>query len=53
MGRKDGEPEIADPHEEMKRLDVEVEWADEHLQAEKLERLNRKLQRLRIQNRPR
>ena len=53
LGGKDGEPAIADPHEAMRRLDIEVEWADEHLQAEKLERLNRRLQRLRIRNRPR
>jgi len=37
----------------MKELDVDVEWADEHLQSEKLERLNRRLRKLRIMNRPR
>ena len=51
LGKKSGEPALVDPHEEMRKLDVDVEWADEHLQAEKLERLNRRLQRLRIMNR--
>ena len=53
LGKKGGEPDIEDPHEELGKLDVDVEWADEHLQAEKLERLNRRLQRLRIMNRAR
>ena len=53
VGAKGGESPVVDPHAEMKRLDVDVEWADEHLQAEKLERLNRRLQKLRILNRPR
>ncbi len=51
LGKRGGEPAVVDPHEEMRKLDVDVEWADEHLQAEKLERLNRRLQRLRIMNR--
>ena len=53
LGKKEGCHASMDPHVEMKKLDVDVEWADEHLQAEKLERLNRRLQKLRIMNRPR
>ncbi len=53
LGKKDGEPVVVDPHAEMKKLDIDVEWADEHLQKERLERLNRRLQQLRIMNRAR
>ena len=51
LGRKDGERPVADPKAELHKLDTDVEWADEHLQIERLERLNRRLQKLRVLNR--
>lgn len=52
LGKKEGE-KAYNLHAELKRLDAAVEWAEEHLEHEKTERLDRKLQKLRVLNRAR